>query len=136
MLSDRDRVRLDGVALSLIAAIARVFEVMARDGRPMMVAPQGGVRTEAQQAALYAQGRTRPGRIVTHADGVRVRSNHQVWADGRGHAVDCCFADVPHYDERGPWTRFGELVEAEGLIWGGRWPGSRRDRPHVEERRP
>lgn len=47
-----------------------------------------GVRTTAQQQALYAQGRTKPGNKVTNADGVRNKSNHQVKADGFGHAVD------------------------------------------------
>lgn len=47
-----------------------------------------GVRTTAQQQALYAQGRTKPGAKVTNADGVRNKSNHQVKADGFGHAVD------------------------------------------------
>lgn len=47
-----------------------------------------GVRTTAQQQALYAQGRTKPGPKVTNADGVRNKSNHQIKGDGFGHAVD------------------------------------------------
>lgn len=47
-----------------------------------------GVRTEAQQKALYAQGRTKAGNIVTNADGVKNKSNHQKKYDGFGHAVD------------------------------------------------
>lgn len=37
-----------------------------------------GLRSDADQAALYAQGRTKPGKIVTQVDGVTKRSKHQV----------------------------------------------------------
>ncbi|GGG97243.1 M15 family metallopeptidase [Pedobacter zeae] len=47
-----------------------------------------GVRTQARQMMLYAQGRTAKGSIVTFADGVKNKSNHQVKSDGFGHAVD------------------------------------------------
>lgn len=47
-----------------------------------------GVRTQKRQQELYSQGRTKPGNIVTYADGVRSKSNHQIKADGFGHAVD------------------------------------------------
>ncbi|MBB6236478.1 peptidoglycan L-alanyl-D-glutamate endopeptidase CwlK [Pedobacter sp. AK013] len=47
-----------------------------------------GVRTQARQMMLYAQGRTAKGDIVTFADGVKNKSNHQVKSDGYGHAVD------------------------------------------------
>jgi peptidoglycan L-alanyl-D-glutamate endopeptidase CwlK len=50
----------------------------------------GGVRTAAGQKALYAQGRTAPGSIVTNAGGVKNKSNRQVKSDGYGYAVDLC----------------------------------------------
>ena len=46
------------------------------------------VRNVAEQAALYAQGRTEPGQKVTSMDGVIKVSNHQVRKDNWGHAVD------------------------------------------------
>ena len=36
-----------------------------------------GNRTTEEQQALYAKGRTSPGGIVTHCDGVRNKSKHQ-----------------------------------------------------------
>lgn len=112
------------------ALAAKVRQVLAAMGalRYPMVATDGR-RTAAQQAALYAQGRTTPGKIVTHLDGVTKRSKHQ---DGR--AVDCCFV-TPKGDGwqpmwTGPWEAFGACAEALGLTWGGRW--RMRDRPHVE----
>lgn len=49
-----------------------------------------GVRTTKRQQDIFAQGRTKPGKIVTYADGVKNKSNHQVKSDGFGHAIDFC----------------------------------------------
>jgi peptidoglycan L-alanyl-D-glutamate endopeptidase CwlK len=73
------------------------------------------------QAALYAQGRTTPGHIVTNAqpgdsahnyglafDVVPLRNGKPVW--GTSTDVDLAL-----------WTRIGELGESIGLEWAGRW---------------
>lgn len=118
---------LAGVQPEFAAKVRRILAVMAEAGHPMTVT--SGNRTTAEQQALYAQGRTTPGKRVTNIDGVRVKSNHQ---DGR--AVDCAFLDSkgrPTWPETGPWTLYGEAAEAEGLVWGGRWK-TLVDRPHIE----
>lgn len=94
-----------------------------------------GVRTTQQQKTLYSQGRGgSPGPVVTQADGVRVKSNHQAQNDGFGHAVDCCFVGPSPFAETHPWASYGANVEAQGLIWGGGhthgWHGQ--DRPHAQ----
>ena len=53
-----------------------------------------GLRTMGRQQQLYAQGRTAKGPIVTYADGVVRKSNHQAKSDGYGHAVDI----YPYYN--------------------------------------
>jgi peptidoglycan L-alanyl-D-glutamate endopeptidase CwlK len=115
----------------LIDRVSRVFDAMAALGFSMMVTD--GVRTEARQRALYAQGRTEPGPIVTKADGIVKKSNHQVKDDGMGHAVDCCFVvdGEPSWDAREPWAAYGACAQAVGLKWGGSWE-SLHDLPHVE----
>lgn len=130
MFSDRDRQKLAGVSPVLIERLELVFGGMAAVGFPMMATD--GVRTLAAQQALFAQGRSQPGKIVTYADGKTVRSNHQVKADGFGHAADCCFIvnGRPSWDEQLPWRAYGELAKALGLKWGGDW--KRPDKPHVE----
>lgn len=92
------------------------------------------VRTAAEQFSLYQIGRTKPGRIVTNADGYHIKSNHQIKDDGFGHAVDCHFVidgkavwEVPDTW----WKAYGSLAQAVGLTWGGNWK-SFPDRPHVE----
>lgn len=47
-----------------------------------------GVRTDKRQIDLYAQGRTKPGIIVTNKNGTTNKSNHQPKKDGFGYAVD------------------------------------------------
>lgn len=90
-----------------------------------------GVRSDDQQAALYAQGRTTPGHIVTNCDGVTTRSNHQIHlSDGLGHATDLAFLGSDPFSQTHPWASYGVLVESKGLVWGGRWKMV--DLPHAE----
>jgi peptidoglycan L-alanyl-D-glutamate endopeptidase CwlK len=66
-----------------------------------------GLRTDLEQEALYAKGRTAPGPIVTFKDGVKDRSNHQAAHDGTGHAVDCAAKDP---DGSINWTSTAEYA--------------------------
>lgn len=133
-MTEKDLKKLDGVHPELVKKVGRVMNAMYALGWPMMVV--SGVRSTAQQQALYAQGRTTPGKVVTNADGVKDKSNHQAKADGHGYAVDCAFIDNPNtvidetWSDSSPWTAYGACVKAVGLKWGGDW--STPDRPHVE----
>lgn len=136
-LKARNAERLIGQHPTIIATITVLLDVMDALGYPMIVTD--GVRTAAQQKALFAQGRTVPGKIVTYRDGTSAKSNHQPWADGFGHAVDCTFVvDLdgdgdptdPTWDEKRPWILYGTVAESQGLSWGGRWKNP--DKPHVE----
>lgn len=87
-------------------------------------------RTWAEQAELYAQGRTKPGLIVTHAP------PGYSWHEFR-RAFDVAIKTYPgdlkpkdFYN--GPWGHIGEIGELLGLEWGGRW--KKPDRPHFENR--
>lgn len=119
----------DGIHPALKAKVTQVLTAMAALNHPMRVCQ--GVRTAAQQEALYAQGRTAPGRIVTNCDGVKRKSNHQEYPDGYGHAVDCNFLTGDPFGETQPWSLYGAAVKAVGLIWGGSWT-TFQDRPHAE----
>lgn len=91
-------------------------------------------RSPAEQDALYAQGRTKPGPIVTQARAGE--SMHNV-----GLAIDF----VPKIDGRVTWNDQSKLWEviarlAQGIdsrvVWGGDWSARIRDRPHLEWRLP
>jgi len=88
-----------------------------------------GLRTNTEQSALYAQGRTMPGRIVTNARDA-TESAH-----GRGAAIDIVPLDANGHcvwssaDPR--WDIIGKLAERSGLVWGGHFK-SLCDKAHVE----
>lgn len=84
------------------------------------------LRTVAEQDALYAQGRTKPGKIVTNAKGSTYSSQHQ-W----GIAFDF-FQNVKgkEFDNSKKFfNKVGKIAESIGLGWGGSWT-SIVDLPH------
>jgi peptidoglycan hydrolase-like protein with peptidoglycan-binding domain len=85
------------------------------------------LRTVAEQDALYAQGRTVPGSIVTNAKGSTYSSQHQ-W----GIAFDFYRNDGSGaYNESGNFfEKVGASAKSIGLGWGGDWT-SIKDRPHL-----
>jgi len=88
-------------------------------------------RSNEEQAALYAQGRTKPGAIVTNA---RPGDSYHNWR--------CAFDVVPLRNGKpvwgttGPdgdlWRKIGEMGEAAGLEWAGRWTGKLREMAHFQ----
>lgn len=86
------------------------------------------LRTVSEQDNLYAQGRTKPGRIVTNAKGTTYSSMHQ-WGiafdfyrnDGKG----------AYYDKDNFFTKVGKIGQSIGLEWGGSWT-SIKDKPHFQ----
>jgi len=125
---------LDSVHPLLKTRLELVYAAIAVLGYPMR--PTEGLRTVERQQALFAQGRTKPGKKVTECDGVVKRSNHQARVgETFGRAVDSCFVGLNPYLEGHPlfeqiWAAYGACAEAQGLSWGGRWKS--KDRPHVE----
>ncbi len=82
------------------------------------------LRPQIEQDALYAQGRTKPGKIITwtrksrHSEGrafdIAILANGKIVWDT---SYDADHDTIPEYLEAGI---IGETV---GLIWGGRWKG-------------
>lgn len=83
-------------------------------------------RTVEEQEALYAQGRTTPGNIVSNARGTSYSSQHQ-W----GIAFDF-FKNVKgqEYSDNTFFTKVANLAKSIGLAWGGDWSGFI-DKPHL-----
>ena len=83
-------------------------------------------RSKAQQDALYAQGRTKPGNIVTNA---KYPYSFHCWG--------VAFDFVPLTNGKADWKdlnkfkKIGELGKSLGLEWGGDW-ASFPDRPHLQ----
>lgn len=86
------------------------------------------VRTVEEQDALYAQGRTAPGNIVTNAKGSTYSSMHQ-W----GIAFDFYRNDGQglYNDSDAFFRQVGKIGKSIGLEWGGDWT-SPVDKPHFQ----
>jgi peptidoglycan L-alanyl-D-glutamate endopeptidase CwlK len=85
-------------------------------------------RDHESQNALYAQGRTKPGDIVTNAKGGQSYHQFRVAFDVVPLRNGKCV-----WDAKDPaWLKVGEIGESVGLEWGGRWTGRLRDRPHFQ----
>jgi peptidoglycan LD-endopeptidase CwlK len=88
-----------------------------------------GLRTYAEQDALYAQGRTKPGKKVTNAKGGY--SNHNF-----GLAFDVgVFKGTAYMPESPDYAKIAPLGKSLGLAWGGDWKNPK-DLPHYELRPP
>ena len=84
-----------------------------------------GYRTFAQQNSLYAQGRTKPGKIVTNAKGGQSYHNFAL-------AFDCYFTENGSVTfKKGITKEVAEIGKKLGLEWGGDWK-SIKDLPHFQ----
>lgn len=84
-----------------------------------------GLRTIEEQNALYAQGRTKPGQMVTNAKGGQSYHNY-------GLAFDVVqIKDGKRLWENPDWSKIGQIGKSFGFAWGGDWSGFQ-DRPHFE----
>lgn len=129
------RARLKGVHPDMVRVLERAIQITKQD-----FGITCGVRTKQEQAALYAQGRTKPGPIVTWT----LNSRHLPGPDSLGRAVDVAPAPV---DWNTP-SKFDAIADAIltaakelgiEVRWGADWDqdGNPRERgesdsPHFE----
>jgi peptidoglycan L-alanyl-D-glutamate endopeptidase CwlK len=110
--------------------------------KTVAIAVPQGLRTIDEQNALYAQGRTTPGAIVTNARGGSSYHNY-------GLAFDFCLVIDTNgdgiYDETSwdikkdndkdgtaDWLEVVKVFEDVGWEWGGKW-SSIKDYPHLQK---
>lgn len=99
-----------------------LIEKQKQLGRPIWI--HSTFRTAKEQDDLYAQGRIRPGSIVTNARGLQSYHNYCL-------AFDAVFlGHLWNPPSESWWEELGQEGEKLGLEWGGRWPSP--DRPHFE----
>ncbi len=99
-----------------------LLERCARRGLHVLITQT--LRDDEYQALLYAQGRTRPGQIVTNS---KVTTFH-----GCGLAFDFC-KNVPgqEYRDLAFFAEVAAIAKELGFSWGGDWK-SFTDRPHLQ----
>lgn len=101
-----------------------------------------GLRTIDEQNALYAQGRTKPGKIVTNAKGGSSYHNYGlaidfailVDRDGNGTFDEVSWDIKKDNDKDGTadWLEVVKVFEAAGWEWGGKF-SSLKDYPHLQK---
>lgn len=85
-----------------------------------------GHRTTAAQKELYAQGRTKPGKIVTNIDGVNKLSKHNYFPSK---AIDIVIADTEKAFDIATLAFVAGWIMATAnelgidITWGGNWDG-------------
>lgn len=100
------------------------LDLCAKEGLNVLVT--NTVRDEEYQEVLYAQGRTKPGNIVTNS---KVPTFH--W-DKVGLAFDFCKNEKGHeYDDIEFFNKAAAIAKKIGFSWGGDWK-SFVDRPHIQ----
>lgn len=127
--SKRSTDNLVGVHPDLVRVFERAIQITSQD---FLITE--GVRTTERQAELYAQGRTKPGKVVTWT----LNSNHfKSKATGFGHAVDV----APYPVDWTKPTKFEAIAKAVKqaaaelnvrIEWGGDWSAKNRDLPHFQ----
>ena len=142
----RDKISEGRVALlhpSVRAEVKRLIE-QAESGFPpsMAIRIVQGLRTIAEQDALYAQGRTKPGNKVTNAKGGSSFHNYGLAidfailtdTDGNGTYNDLSWDIRRDNDKDGvaDWLEVVKIFEAAGWTWGGKW-ASLKDYPHLQK---
>lgn len=116
--------KLAKIAPVVAKRVMQFINAAAADGVILQVVQ--GLRTFAEQDSLYAQGRSRPGKIVTNAKGGQSLHNY-------GLAVDLApvIGGEINWDEK-RFRDFNKWDDIAGLDWGGNWK-TFKDLPHVQD---
>lgn len=144
VLGNKSKANLKGVHPDLVRVIEQAIV-----NTPIDFTVFSGVRTQAEQKRLYSLGRTvvnpdgksakKPlGNIVTNANGVTNKSNHQVKQDGYGHAVDlyAYYDGKIQFNDSKSLKKIADHVLCEAgklgvaMEWGGNWKFV--DAPHFQ----
>jgi peptidoglycan LD-endopeptidase CwlK len=123
-LLERTEKKLVGVHAAVADKARELVKLANKNG--INIAVTQGLRTIKEQNELYAQGRTKAGKIVTNAKGGQSIHNY-------GLAFDFCVFDdnkQPVWSGNG-YNKVGALGKQLGLEWGGDWR-SFKDLPHFE----
>ncbi|SFE43156.1 peptidoglycan L-alanyl-D-glutamate endopeptidase CwlK [Paenibacillus algorifonticola] len=133
-VKNKSAARLAGLLPVVAAASERLIERCYARGVSIVITQ--GYRSAAEQDALYAQGRTKPGSIVTNARAGYSYHNFGVAID---FALLSSDGKQVHWDTKrdgdgdgtADWSEVVQEAKALGFAWGGDWT-SFKDYPHFE----
>ncbi|MEK4193300.1 M15 family metallopeptidase [Paenibacillus sp. FSL L8-0323] len=133
-VKSKSSTRLIGLHPVVLAAATALIERCYARGVPILITQ--GLRTIAEQDALYAQGRTKPGNIVTNAKGGTSYHNFGLAIDFAlllpdGKQVSWDLKRDGDDDKVADWTEVVQEAKALGFEWGGDFV-SIKDAPHFQ----
>lgn len=117
--------KLQGVHPVVATKARQLIERAYKEGINVIITQ--GLRTIEEQNALYAQGRTKPGKIVTNARGGYSYHNFGLAFDFAIMKDDGSVS----WNVDGKWRRVGAIGKSLGLEWGGDWKDFK-DYPHFQ----
>jgi len=125
---------LKGLHPVVLSATIKLIDRSFAKGIPIVITQ--GYRSIAEQNALYAQGRTKPGKIVTNAPGGRSLHNYGVAIDFAlllpdGKQVSWDMLRDGNRNGRRDWDEIVEIAKNLGFEWGGDWK-TFVDTPHFQ----
>lgn len=131
---NKSAARLSGLHPAVLAAATTLIERSYAGGVPILITQ--GLRTIVEQDALYAQGRTRPGAIVTNARGGYSYHNYGLAVDfalllPNGSSVSWDMNRDGNQNGTRDWLEVVQHAKAIGFEWGGDWT-SFKDYPHLQ----
>ncbi|MDE3837949.1 peptidase M15 [Bacillus methanolicus] len=124
-LLEKAEKKLAGVHPTVSAKARQLISLAYKEGINVIITQ--GLRTIEEQNALYAQGRTKPGKIVTNARGGYSYHNF-------GLAFDFAVLNADgsvNWNVDVKWKRVGQIGKSLGLEWGGDWKDFK-DYPHFQ----
>ena len=114
------------------AAIIAAEAVLTGPAKPIITF---GMRTFQEQQAIYDQGRTKPGQIVTKAKPGQSYHNYGLAVDValliNGKALSWDIGKDWDGDRRSDWMEVVAVFKGAGFAWGGDW-NTFKDMPHFE----
>lgn len=131
---EKSAARLTGLHPALAASANALIERSYARGVPIVITQ--GLRTIAEQNALYAQGRSTPGPIVTNARGGTSYHNYGLAFDFAlllpdGNHISWDMNRDGDTDKLADWQEVIQEAKQLGLEWGGDWK-SFRDFSHLQ----
>jgi len=133
-VKNKSSAKLQGLHPVVLTATFKLIEMSFAKGVPIVITQ--GYRSVMEQDALYAQGRTKPGKIVTNARGGRSLHNYGVAIDFAlllpdGKQVSWDMLRDGNANGRRDWDEAVEIAKKLGFEWGGDWK-SFVDTPHFQ----
>ncbi|WP_340005172.1 M15 family metallopeptidase [Paenibacillus sp. FSL K6-0276] len=133
-IKEKSSKRLTNLHPVVLAAATVLIERCYKLNIPILITQ--GLRTIAEQDALYAQGRTKPGAIVTNARGGYSYHNYGLAVDfalllPNGSSVSWDMRRDDNNNRIADWQEVVKEAKALGFEWGGDWT-SFKDYPHFQ----